>query len=937
MIPNPCCCKCAIYHDEFAVDSITSGGWIESDGDWSIADGVLSIEDSDALIVAQGVHPDGGAAYQVTRVKVRFDTAGDRAQIVTGYSDDDNYAFAEFWIGADGCGHLQMYSRVSGTSTAIGDEHILPFQIPTGSWTTVSLCLSDELTVRVAGYYGVWAKAIAGSASGDKSGLGTGTVTGTIDFDDFDYLFHYDEEDHPTCPECKINPDCELARDNFNRDDNTDVGCGWEEVAGDWEVEGWGEDPGDDGELTINEPSAIIRHRIQLVNADGDTDGHIAVNFVMRCAAGAIVRVFLDYEDEDNYVAVQIEQGSHGDAGRISFWRNTGGTEEQVSHESVVPGLPADETEIPVRVCWRPDGVVRVSTGLVPQFEGGPLIGSGGSFTAVDVFPLASEPSFALGTGDSGSAQVWFDDVVINRYGDNEAEEYYPIFGGCDSCYVQECSLYVGKYHDADNYLWTVEAGSWSSAHGTLGGAEGASTVTANSDAMLILETGHPMTTADGHLDLTSAANVEFRGSDIYETGVGFGSVVQLILGYEDEDNYLFGEIEFSADEETTGYLRVGKVEGGSRTVLGEEETGAQGGQPTSQFGNHGLQVCYDGYELRAIFRTGDIFPDGTGNTDFYTAGTAGVGWNPGRMGIATGTLTAAVYFYAPDFYHDIFGTHTVGLDPTPICLPCTPQLTCNFCGICEDDELADRTPTVMLLRVSGVEWNRSEPQPFCADLEAFNDVFALPQKGNCLWEGRLGFCAPAGDDADEETEYPRAVVAILSPATTGFNVAGDSAGIPIDHIKVYAAIHGYHPDAEVSLGDWHAHMAWAKRFASPIGRDSIDNDSAWVGFYHPELQNIAALDEAFILREPCDDPPAADDEIPAMNCLAMFTDWHTLVQEDPFPEPLQHTIMIDYGSGPEPFTFDVALWPTYWMTDQSSWLANDRRQTKAEIKVLAA
>lgn len=923
-IPNPCCCPCSIYRDEFATDSITGGGWAEESGEWSIAGGLLSTEDSDGLIVAQALHPDGDSAYQVVRVKVRFDTAGDRARLAVAIQDDDNYLFTEYWIGADGCGHVQMYSRVSGTDTPVGDEFALPFQVEEGGWSILSLCLSDQLTTRVvyrgfASFGGrIWAQSVTASGSGDQGGVGTGTVTGTVDFDDFDYLYHYDAEEHPDCPECKENVDCLLQEDNFNRDDNTEVGCGWEEVAGDWEIE--------DDELTVAAPNAIIRSRTRLLNADGEFDGHVSVEFTMRCAAGVIPRAYFDLEDDANYFAVQFEPGSHGDSGRITFWRNTAGTEEQIPHDSVVPGMMADESLIQVHICWRPDGVVRAFVNPITGYLGDvPTLGPGGSFTTVGITPAAAEPSFALGTGDSGSAQVWFDDFVMYRYG--EDLEDYDHFGDCHSCGLQECELYVGEFHDEDNDLWTTIAGAWAATADVdvVGELSANNTGTDDSDALLICETGHPQTTNEGYLDLTSAVQV-------YIYSEGFGSVVRAIIGWQDDDNYLFGEIEFSADDESTGFVRACKMEDGTPTVLDETETSILDGQPVNEpiGGARLLKVCYDGYELRVLA------------LGVYAAGNAGTGWNPGKAGVGTGTISSPVYFGGFTFSHDIFGEHVrhhpEGFDYF-VCQSCAPELTCDLCGICEDDELADRTPPIMLLRVTGIAWNEDE-HPYCLDLESFNDTFALPLAStssspiaHCQWEARLGFCIPDPEEADEEIEYPRAFVAITKMRTSPHE---DPVSIPIDVVKVQAGIRGYHPTLTDTDPNWDAEAWWIKRFASEIGRDSIDNDAAWLGFYHPELQNIHELAESLILREPCDDPPAADDEIPAINCLSIFADWHTIAEADPDPAPLMHTVMIDFGGGPEPYEFEAAPWPSYYYVQASDWLVKAFYISKAEVKVLA-
>lgn len=717
-IPNPCCCGgCAIYGDKFTTDSI-AGSWEVLSGSWSAAAGVLSISDTAALIVANTAHPLGDYQAQNVKVNVRFDTAGDIARIVIAYDDVDNYLFAEYWIDTDGCGHVQMYERIASVESTIGPEYALPFEVAEDAWTTVSLCyvpgasITDpgELITRVTYATHVWRESAATTAGllGDRGGVGTGaTVAGTIDFDEFYFQYYYHSVDHPTCPKCSGGTNCTLHEDTFNRSNSTSVGCAWEEVAGNWEISS--------NELKIATANSILLNRTQITNANGDLTGYVYMRFKVRCDAGAIIRVLLDYEDTSNYFFVELTPSSHGDSGSVTFWRRTAGTNTQVSHDSVLYGL-SDTDQHTLEICWRPDGVVRVTMGTA-------------TFSTNEVTQAATTPYVALGTGAGGSAQVWFDDFVMRRLV-ADANLNDVDLGVCASCPTQGCTLFVNDYHDASNTLWSQEAGTWTDPGSPpITSADGHATSTASNIAIFLLATGHPQATTEGYLDLTSAVYTEFYCE-------GFSSKIRAILGWQDSSNYLYAEVELSADNASVGHLRIGKVVAGTPTTITTEDTSVSGGQPGQAVNT--LRVCYDGYELRAMFYSGSAF---AGGEHTYATGTAGTGWNPGKSAVATGTITDTVYFGEFQFYHDIFGGDTN-------CLPCTLSPECFFCG---DNDTGgaclDKTPSIFLVELSGIHMLGAGDPDQCPEEAQFNDTFALPflveDAGNygCRWHTTLLFC----------------------------------------------------------------------------------------------------------------------------------------------------------------------------------------------------
>lgn len=744
-----CCCLsgCTIYGDEFTTDTLGSN-WSDIAGTWSIATGVLSTDDAAALLIADQLHPDGDDSPHIVRVQVRWDTAGDRARIIAAYTDPDNYLFVECWIDADGCGHVRAYERSGGTDLAAGPEVTVPFDLPLNAWHTVTVCYTagtypdpGRLGVRVLSAAGNrWHDAydVTPALPGDQAGLATGTpVDGTIDFDNFSFQFHFDAETHPDCPQCEdAEGTCTLHTDEFTHADGTAVGCGWEEVAEDWEI--------DTNELTVSAADAILRNRTR----HPDDDAHVQIVVSFRAAAGGVVLILLDYEDDANFLFVQLEPGSHGDCGQVSFWRRTAGVDAQLGTSSIIPGMVEAATHT-ATVCWKGDLLkVNVAVAVGTDYNGG-------SHSVYGVTQVAVEPYVGLGSGSAN--QVWFDSFTLRRSQDAEHLT-------CPDCETGNCALYCGDPRDETitdlNCLWNEVAGTWAieacpdTTFPTHCGSFEALKIDED-DAMLVNETGHPGTTAEGFLDLTSGASVQVSNTS-------YGNIIQLLIGWQDANNYLFAEFEYAAAAGDTGTLRVGKVVAGTRTVIASQASSIGGSMPQipgfdpdsvdvpSEF-----RVCYDGYEIRAMFVVNPVAAAFTQST--YVRGDAGTGWNPGKSGLATTTSTGPVYFGNFIYYHDIFGG---GGD---FCLACPFAAECPFCGVNDEGgviDCYDRTPPIVLVEITGLQGYMMQQVPIqgggcsgedsgCPELEErINDTFALPfLEGNggtgatCEWKMHPDFC----------------------------------------------------------------------------------------------------------------------------------------------------------------------------------------------------
>lgn len=742
-----CCCLegCTIYGDAFASDTI-GVNWTEVAGDWTISAGLLSIAATGGILIADQTHPDGDRVPQVVSIDIRLAAADDLARVIIVYDDSDNYLFAEFSIDSNGCGSVTLYERIGGTDTELG-SFAVPFDTPLDTWLTLTLCYvpgassfdPGSLTIKAeSATHEIWTRTVATSADlpGDQAGVGSGsTAAGSIEFDNFDYQYYYDPETHPNCPMCGSDTNCELHSDNFNR---ASLGCTWEQVAGTWSI--------DTNQLTIDEEDAILRNR----TPHPDNIAFVQMAFKFRCEADVVILAILDYTDDSNFFFVKLEPGSHGDCGRVSFWRKTAGVDAQLGNESLLLGMSADTGQThTIVICWK-DDFVRVT--LTPDTATD--YGSSSHSVAL-VDQVAAEPYVGLGTGTGGGTnQVWFDDFTLSKVlqvGVDGTET-------CPPCTPQNCVLYfnnpredAASFPTTFNCLWTIIVGGWTINSLTSSNAETLFSIATtggtafnelieidDDNAMLVNETGHPLTTGEGFLDLTSGAEVQV-------VSFNYGDIVRLLLGWQDDENYLYGEWEWAADDESTGFLRVGKVVAGVETELAEQASSVLAGQPQ---GDHDgsvvdqlpsiLRVCYDGLELRANFTNLADVAFSSGNRT-SVSGTAGVGWNPGKSGLATVTIAASVYFAGFRYFHDIYGGD-------PNCAPCVTSAVCGWCKVTEDSVEVDKTPPIVLVQMQGMAPNTVTG---CDDANQFNDTFALPFYEHqttginaCHWKIFPRFCA---------------------------------------------------------------------------------------------------------------------------------------------------------------------------------------------------
>lgn len=167
---SPCCCvNCQFFTDNFAVDDLATN-YTSVSGSWSIGSGVLSTSSSNAILTGNTANPSGDALTAIT-VDLTMATTGDIARI---YLDGTTYyiqikvgtgAYIRIYTGATQLAEV-LITRATGTFTVCASVSTLA----DGSKAIRGRIASDTANAPMSGTNTGW-------------GLGTGTIAGTVQFD----------------------------------------------------------------------------------------------------------------------------------------------------------------------------------------------------------------------------------------------------------------------------------------------------------------------------------------------------------------------------------------------------------------------------------------------------------------------------------------------------------------------------------------------------------------------------------------------------------------------------------------------------------------------------------------------------------------------------------------------------------------------------------
>ena len=187
---TPECVYCADAFSRPNGTDITTGskcGWTEVAGSWSITDEALTTASSSALAIANKKQPEADAAQgHSVRVKVWGDSVSDVAKVIVDYLDGSNYYYCQFGFNGTSSS-ITLHTAGGAVLKTITGEATLA----AGEWLQAEVWLSDgKLTAEIAGQqistFADLRRPPAGE-DGPQVGVGTGSVSSTVRFDNFQF------------------------------------------------------------------------------------------------------------------------------------------------------------------------------------------------------------------------------------------------------------------------------------------------------------------------------------------------------------------------------------------------------------------------------------------------------------------------------------------------------------------------------------------------------------------------------------------------------------------------------------------------------------------------------------------------------------------------------------------------------------------------------
>lgn len=219
MVPGWCgCCTCTYFFDQFTrVDNASLGGnWTESAGVWDIENYDLKTASSNAFAQCS---VEGDDDEHVVSVASRGMAEGDQARLISSkILTEDSYWFFEVTWNATTV-TMELYQRTLGVDTQRGSTTTI-YNIEPGISLALRICFNDST---IAAQYrrdtsdptSVWitATSYAASVTDSTCGVGSGTVSGEIRFDDFRLEKHGSL--YPHCPLCVSTAPCSACTDEL--------------------------------------------------------------------------------------------------------------------------------------------------------------------------------------------------------------------------------------------------------------------------------------------------------------------------------------------------------------------------------------------------------------------------------------------------------------------------------------------------------------------------------------------------------------------------------------------------------------------------------------------------------------------------------------------------------------------------------------------------
>ncbi len=395
-----CFCQCLLADDDFNRASIGSD-WTVAAGTWSI----VSNELQGSAANGQLIHVTTSTEHAI-RARVKVDGQPRNARLIVGWTDANNYAFAEVsWPSSGTCGTLSLGEVVAGSTAILKSTPIRGLAV--GGWCWWNLCFSSaypsgyELTTQFNGAESLIAPT---SVGGNRAGVGTGSGVPVL-FDGVSIWKHMDTSANAQCYYCLGS--CMIYSDPF--DSRALDSCVWDVISGTWTYNPTY------GDIDVASTNAAARCKVP--NPLGDGSGHVQVSFYGT--AGDIVRLFAD---ADATMSQSIEMRATLSSKASANEYNQDGKLEILKNGSSllsVTGLAIASDGIAM-LCVSSSGEVAATvygTGKYP------------SETITTTTTLNGNDFAAMGTGATVASAVSFRNFVYRRHKTSSGRD-----GGCPEC-----------------------------------------------------------------------------------------------------------------------------------------------------------------------------------------------------------------------------------------------------------------------------------------------------------------------------------------------------------------------------------------------------------------------------------------------------------------------------------------------------------------------
>lgn len=493
-------------------------------------------------------------------------------------------------------------------------------------WHTLRVCYVDVLTNIV--------RAELTTASGDvftihattehdegkRAGIGTGTVNGSLAFDNF--VFYVHDSEHRLCPVCESTP-CLIFLDKFDREPCyayvSGALCGWETISGDWEA-------ASDGYLTVSDSDAMLVGKV--VNPDGPD---MVTEVRLLGKEDDQIRGVVCYQDADNYLAAEVEIG---ECGNFRLIQVSAGVETVLGAVALFDAIA--DNWFTLRICYTPPGYGTpglLGANLTDDFERAATIEANVDVSAGDRAGVA--------TGTITSA-VRFDDFKLYENG-------CQVCAADDGCHPVFDPIEFTGYASELSCFWEEVSGDWWSVDSAV--VEGYQT----GIAVVAVENDSSVMFAEVHVDLPTT-----------------GDTARLIVDYLDEDHYHFAKVTQGTDfgmGTPKGELSAWIRSGGTETQIGPTREIAFG--PVSGVGTPEiilLRACMKEDILAVEMLWADTFV-GNNITGGSTTSHGGR-----RAGIGIDSITSVARF------SDFFSSNLVNSEADVECAYC--HAYCGSCDV---------------------------------------------------------------------------------------------------------------------------------------------------------------------------------------------------------------------------------------------------------------